>query len=412
MIRIIRTACLLSLAGLVLGACATAPKPPQGNGAGQSWFKGNTHTHTLWSDGDGAPELAADFYKTHGYQFLVLSDHNILSKGERWIDISDEPKSRLTTARFEELRTRFGEDWVEERVAEEKRQMRLKTLDDLRDRFEEPDRFLFIQGEEITDSFEGAPVHINGINLAEVIPPQHGESVRDTMQRNLDAVVKQAERLNRPVLAHVNHPNFHWALTPMDIASIRNENFFEVYNGHPSCLNHGDSNHPSTDVMWDIALTYRLTETDLPLLYGLATDDAHAYHHMGVTSANPGRGWVMVRAGELTADSIVTAMKRGDFYASSGVVVEDYRHDDKKYEVKIQPEEDAVYITRFIGTRAGPNGVLVVGETLHETVDNPAVYEFKGDELYVRVKVTSSQVHPNPYVPGDHHCAWLQPIKP
>ena len=39
------------------------------------WWKGNTHTHTLWSDGDGAPELVAGLYKEAGYHFLVLSDH-------------------------------------------------------------------------------------------------------------------------------------------------------------------------------------------------------------------------------------------------------------------------------------------------------------------------------------------------
>ena len=48
------------------------------------WFKGNTHTHTLWSDGDDLPESVADWYKRHGYHFLVLSDHNILSRGEKW----------------------------------------------------------------------------------------------------------------------------------------------------------------------------------------------------------------------------------------------------------------------------------------------------------------------------------------
>src|SRR5262245_32769399 len=48
------------------------------------WLKGNTHTHTLWSDGDAAPEKVADWYKSHGYDFLVLSDHNIMLDGEKW----------------------------------------------------------------------------------------------------------------------------------------------------------------------------------------------------------------------------------------------------------------------------------------------------------------------------------------
>lgn len=28
--------------------------------AEKQWFKGNTHTHTLWSDGDGFPDMVTD----------------------------------------------------------------------------------------------------------------------------------------------------------------------------------------------------------------------------------------------------------------------------------------------------------------------------------------------------------------
>jgi len=50
----------------------------------EKWYKGNTHTHTFWSDGDDFPEMVADWYKGNGYDFLVLSDHNIPSRGEKW----------------------------------------------------------------------------------------------------------------------------------------------------------------------------------------------------------------------------------------------------------------------------------------------------------------------------------------
>ena len=50
-----------------------------------SWWRGNIHTHTLWSDGDDFPEMIADWYRSHGYHFLALSDHNILSEGVRWM---------------------------------------------------------------------------------------------------------------------------------------------------------------------------------------------------------------------------------------------------------------------------------------------------------------------------------------
>ena len=85
---------------LVAAACLTS-----GGGASPSWLKGNTHTHTLWSDGDGAPELVTDWYERHGYDFLVLSDHNVLSRGERWFPVDGR---RLTEERVHELTDEIG----------------------------------------------------------------------------------------------------------------------------------------------------------------------------------------------------------------------------------------------------------------------------------------------------------------
>ena len=38
------------------------------------WWKGNLHTHSLWSDGNDYPEMIADWYRSHGYQFLAFTD--------------------------------------------------------------------------------------------------------------------------------------------------------------------------------------------------------------------------------------------------------------------------------------------------------------------------------------------------
>ena len=44
------------------------------------WYKGNTHTHTLNSDGDSTPGRSGERgTREHGYRFLVLSDHNVLT---------------------------------------------------------------------------------------------------------------------------------------------------------------------------------------------------------------------------------------------------------------------------------------------------------------------------------------------
>jgi hypothetical protein len=120
----------------------------------------------------------------------------------------------------------------------------------------------------------------------------------------------------------------------------------------------------------------------------------------------------VVRAAELSPEAILEAMHGGEFYASSGVRLEDFGHDASRYTVTIEQEPGLTYSTLFVGTRLTADGPGRVGEVLYRTTDNPAVYFFAGDELYVRAKVISSRLHPNPYAEGDHECAWVQPVIP
>jgi hypothetical protein len=36
------------------------------------WFKGNTHTHTVNSDGDSTPDAVVTWYREQRYHFLVI----------------------------------------------------------------------------------------------------------------------------------------------------------------------------------------------------------------------------------------------------------------------------------------------------------------------------------------------------
>jgi hypothetical protein len=72
LIAVLLTAFLLPLA-------ARARTQPATTLAGGRWFKGNTHTHTVNSDGDSTPDEVVRWYREHGYQFLVLTDHNYLT---------------------------------------------------------------------------------------------------------------------------------------------------------------------------------------------------------------------------------------------------------------------------------------------------------------------------------------------
>ncbi len=339
-----------------LSADATPYAPPETAGDGYYWWKGNLHTHTLWSDGDHFPEVVAQWYVAHGYHFLALSDHNVLSEGERWIN----PATDVHLARqggiegLELYKERFGNHWVETRPSGDGGlEVRLKPLGEFRHLFEKPGRFLMIQAEEIT---EGAHViHVNATNIRDLIPPQTGETVEETIRLNVNAVHAQRRATGQPMLPHLNHPNFRWAVTAEDMAPVEGLNFFEVYNGHRGVRNYGDDYRVDLDRMWDIVLTKRLAELNLGIMYGLAVDDAHNYEHSESDVSRPGRGWVMVRARYLTPEHLISALRGGEFYSSSGVILDtvDATSDHLRVEIATDPNSDATYIIQFVGTREG-----------------------------------------------------------
>lgn len=392
------------------------------------WYKGNLHTHTLWSDGDDFPEMVADWYSRNGYQFLALSDHNILSQGMKWMPL-EQIESRGGAEVLPKYLARFGEDWVETRGSRETNdlEVRLKPLEEVRALVEEAERFLMIPSEEITD--KGA--HINATNILEVIEPQGGESVRETIHNNLRAVDAQAKKTGRVIVPHLNHPNLgDTGISAEDLAAMIEDEFFEVWNGVEDDGDLGSARRHSLETLWDITSTLRLSEYGAPPLFGLATDDSHNYH--GKPKASPGRGWIMVRAKFLTPESILYAMKRGDFYASTGVELERYEFDEATgtLSLEIKPDGNAQFTTQFIGTpiefdrtttpRIDPESKETVEGTLDYSSDVgkvfatvtglKATYRLTGDELYVRATVTSDQPPANPTRESPFGKAWTQPV--
>lgn len=395
------------------------------------WFKGNLHTHTLWSDGNHFPEMVAEWYRDHGYHFLALTDHDRLNTGRRWIPVSEANK-RASRDIVQQYHDRYGDDWVETRTVGEERQVRLKPFSEVRALVDEPGKFLLVQGEEITDRFERKPIHINAFNIRERVEPRGGRSVVEVMGKNVAAIEDQGRRHDRRVLAQVNHPNFGFAITAEDLALATRNKFVEIYNGHPLTYPRGDSWHASTERMWDVANTLRLGELKLSPIYGVATDDAHEYQSDHPRAAAPGRGWVMVRNRRLTPEALIRSLEMGDFYASTGVTLRDvvYNPDDQTLKIEVEPEDGVTYSIAFIGTprdydptrhpvknsQGQPLPVTRkyspdVGKTFRTVEGTSATYKLTGDELFVRATVTSSRNRPHAGPPGRiPEQAWTQPV--
>ena len=440
----------LSIVALAVCASAQSQTPaasPIGASSEARWFKGNLHTHSLWSDGDDYPEMIADWYKREGYHFLGISDHNVMQLGQRGLELkppvslAGNVNERGGGPVLEKYLKRFGPDWVEFREEAGKRSVRLKPLNEYASLLDEAGKFLMIPSEEISSTWKRAktattpeqsgPVHINVTNPRELLSPVEADNAVEIMDKVVDAVVAQREKTGQPMFAHINHPNFRWGVTAEELMQVKRERFFEVYNGHPGVNNAGDETHLSMDAMWDAMLTRRLTELNLPVVFGVGVDDSHHYHVKAIGKSNSGRGWVMVRAKHLTAESIVKAMEAGDFYATSGVTLNDVKQEKNRLSVSIKSEPGVTYRTQFIGTRKGtstaselipppagqPQRTLPhrryskdIGAVLSEVTGTTASYAFRGDEIYVRAKVISSKPKVNGSVADEFETAWTQPL--
>lgn len=297
------------------------------------WYKGNTHTHTLNSDGDSSPDEVTRWYREHGYHFLVLTDHNFLTS-------------------VDGLNAVMGAD----------------------------ERFLVVRGEEVTDRFGEKSLHINGMDVQRLVPPQGGRSVVETVQRNVDAI-----RAANGVPS-INHPNFGWAITADELAQVKNTRLFELFNGHPLVNNLGGGGVPGLEQVWDSLLSRGV------LLYGIAVDDAHHFKRPWDRDASkPGQGWIYVRAPRLASADLLAAMERGDFYASTGVELNDYVATPRNITITVRETLMAKYRILFIGRG---------GRVLQESTASSARYDITGSEGYVRAKVIDS----------NGHVAWTQPV--
>ncbi len=330
---------LAAVAIIVSSICGAA----MGQGAGYNWYKGNTHTHTTMSDGDSTPGLVARWYRNNGYDFLFITDHN-------------------TRTEVEELQRQISAENTESQ--------------------HKP--FLLIPGEEVSSNLKkeqrSYAVHMAGLDTKTTVGKQRGTTVRDLLQKSINGIIKAGG------MPSVNHPNFLWSLTTEDLYALHNLKHFEIYNGHPLVNNLGGGDTPGTEEMWDDLLTRGKK------YYGVAVDDAHHFKEFRKDLSNPGRGWVVVRAPELTPHAVMQSLETGDFYPTSGVTLDDlFTTAGEGIALKIKQSRDAKYTTEFIG-RDGK--ILKTDKTM-----TPA-YELKPDDLYVRARVTAST--------GDQ--AWTQPV--
>ena len=225
--------------------------------------------------------------------------------------------------------------------------------------------FILISGNEISCGFEKKPLHLLALGLYdEKVKPTGGDSVLSTLQNNVESI-RGAGAV--PVLAH---PNFYWAFGADEMININDCVLFEVLNAHPSVNNEGNEEKPSTEEMWDQVLSSGKK------IYGIGTDDTHKI------ATYPGKSWIMLKAEDLTERSILEALEMGEFYVSTGVILDHYEVTMTSIKIRIHPDGTEKYTTCFIGTG---------GQILKQSASMNPKYKFKGGSSYVRAKILNSE---------------------
>lgn len=395
----------------------------------EEWYRGNLHMHSLWSDGNAFPEDAVGWYRDHGYQFVTLSDHQALQLDTNaWIEVGTKKLSREQAERYQAGHPAS----VEHRKEGAKEYLRLKTIWELKKMFDQPEAFLMVPGHELNQVVGGLQVHMNAINVSDTMPFRYGDTAVETFQRNDTAVRAWGEEQEAPTLFIVNHPSWpYFDIQPAVLIGLPQVRFFEL------CNTDGGSTYPahrswySLEKFWDIVNAFRIEDGHDPI-FGTASDDTHNYTDPKGW-ARPGLGWISVRAARLEPNALVQAMYRGDFYASTGVSLEDVSFEAATGLLKVRASREAgtTYTIRFITTKSGFDRTAeafddpakekkparagirysdMIGKAVKTVEGAEASYTLEPDDLYVRATVSSSKKAVN-RVSNEPDCdtAWTQP---
>ncbi|MBE7090571.1 MAG: hypothetical protein E7363_01465 [Clostridiales bacterium] len=238
------------------------------------FYKANMHTHTTVSDGQMTPAEIKKVYQDHGYSIVAFTDHDVFV-----------PHHDLTDDKFLALAG------VEVAVSEDIPDVEFASQKTYHLNF-------YARSADITEfplfSEKRVGQSIRGSITPEMLKYDYRISYG---QEDINKAIRFADDCG--FFASYNHPV--WSMqTYKDYGDLENVWGVEVFNS--GCFITG---RDETIIPWEDLL--RQGKKPFPL----ATDDAH-------TLRDCCGGFLMVKAKELTYPTVIQALEKGDFYATTG----------------------------------------------------------------------------------------------
>lgn len=294
----------------------------------KNYLKGNIHTHSINSDGMYSIQELIDIYESHDYDFIGITDHNIFS--------SEMPNT---------------------------------------------DKIIMLPGIESSCLYsgevreKGSYIHFNCF--------VRNENVNDTVYeyRNMYDLQQNINNLKEKYsLIQLNHPLFS-KLTDTEWLQISGYNMIEVYNHKDYLEEFGE--YSSEHLIRTLLNNHKK-------FYVTAGDDFHGPYNNVVNDKCFG-GYIMVEA-DKNYESIITSIKEGKFYATTGPRILDYRICGRELKINTSPVQKIIFCSNM---RHCKNIYSQDGYDI-----NSGEYVLQGDEYYVWVKM----------IDKNGNMAWTQPI--
>ena len=247
------------------------------------FLKGALHCHTTRSDGQGAPEDVIRLHHEQGYQFMALTDHNVINHNNLCPDV---PMTMLAGI---------------------ERDLRLPGC---------------------TQDLPHC-VHIVGLGVPHdpMIPPQDARPEHagsGTCCADAQQMIDQMHSWNMKTF--YAHPEWS-GTTYRDFGVLKGNFAMEVWN--TGCVL--DNGQDTDAAYWDEAID------DGQQLWGVAVDDGHSMvQHC--------KCWVMVSSDNEPA-SILNALEQGAFYASCGPEIHDFYVEDGVAHVVCSPAASIRFVS-------------------------------------------------------------------
>ncbi len=312
-------------------------------------YKANLHCHSTYSDGKLTPLELKEAYRSRGYDILAITDH----EHPRDHSALGEPDFLLLTGYESYVRPspRAEYDLYAPEVhlnffARDPHNVALV-------RFSEP--FTKYRRED-SDPF--------------LCPRVGTDTPRVYTVEYVNGLIREANE--NGYLVSYNHPV--WSMEdPERLLAYEGLFAMEIFNGGSYLLNGMEYNGALYDTL--LCRGKRLAV--------LATDDNHNGYPFGHAACDSFRGFTMIQAPRLDYASVISALERGDFYASRGPRITRLEVKDRRVTVECSP---ASHIYVYTGSKS-PKHL----HTVHGDAVTHAAFEVDGRAKYIRVSVVDAE---------------------